>query len=47
MVIAIVSSAGLVFALLGDGLWDWLSWLALGATVAVGIGFWSRRPPAR
>jgi len=28
--IALLSALGLVSALLGDGLWDWLAWLGLG-----------------
>jgi hypothetical protein len=43
--LAAVGMAGLVSALVGDGLWDVVSWLALGAlllTVA-----WSARPPGR
>ncbi|HZJ13068.1 MAG TPA: hypothetical protein VFD26_10565 [Methyloceanibacter sp.] len=43
LVIALVSSAGLLFALIGDGLWDYLSWLALGFPVAIGLWFWLRR----
>ena len=40
LIIAVVSSAGLLFALIGDGLWDYLSWLALGFPVAIGLWFW-------
>ena len=35
IVFAVMSVAGLVSALLGDGLWDWLSWFALGLPVVV------------
>ena len=37
-VIAIVSAVGLLAALLGDGLWDAVSWLALAVPVAVALG---------
>jgi hypothetical protein len=33
--LALASLVGLLAALLGDGAWDVLSWLALGAPVAV------------
>jgi hypothetical protein len=33
-VLAIVSALGLVSALVGDGIWDGLSWLALTAPLA-------------
>jgi hypothetical protein len=43
-VIAVVSSAGLLSALLGDGLWDAVSWLTLAAPIAVAAWFgWLRR----
>jgi hypothetical protein len=38
--LAIIGAIGLLAALLGDGLWDALSWLALGALVAVIFGCW-------
>lgn len=37
LVVAILSLIGLVGALLGDGVWDWIGWLGLGACVAVTI----------
>lgn len=40
--LALASAAGLVSALLGDGLWDGLSWLALG--VVVGAALWHSLP---
>jgi len=43
LIIAMISSAGLLFALIGDGLWDYLSWLALGIPVAIGLWFSNRR----
>ena len=39
LALAALSAVGLVSALLGDGLWDALSWLALGLPVAVTIGY--------
>ena len=34
LAIGVLSVAGLISALLGDGIWDTLSWFALGAPVA-------------
>ncbi|RZJ27352.1 MAG: hypothetical protein EON85_11375 [Brevundimonas sp.] len=35
LVVAVLSLIGLVGALLGDGLWDRVGWLGLGACVVV------------
>jgi hypothetical protein len=35
LLLALASLVGLLAALLGDGVWDALSWLGLGAPVAV------------
>jgi hypothetical protein len=35
LLLAVVSVIGLLSALLGDGIWDVLSWLALGTPIAV------------
>lgn len=35
VVLAVVSAVGLISALLGDGIWDVLSWVALAAPIAV------------
>lgn len=45
-VVAAASFAGLLSALLGDGLWDGLSWLALSVPVAVVLWFVLRRQDA-
>lgn len=37
VLLALASAAGLVSALLGDGLWDGLSWLGLGVVVAAAL----------
>ncbi|MDB5974160.1 MAG: hypothetical protein JWR07_920 [Nevskia sp.] len=37
LLLALLSLLGLVSALLGDGAWDALSWLALGIPVAVAL----------
>ena len=42
--IAVLSAVGLLSALLGDGVWDALSWAALGAPVAVALWYGMRRP---
>ncbi|WP_283189281.1 hypothetical protein [Pseudomonas sp. PMCC200344] len=43
-VIALLSAAGLFAALLGDGVWDALSWLGLGVPAALALrGLLQRR----
>ncbi|CAG8869075.1 hypothetical protein PS726_05608 [Pseudomonas fluorescens] len=43
-VIAVLSAAGLFAALLGDGVWDSLSWLGLGIPAALAVrGLFQRR----
>jgi hypothetical protein len=42
--IAVLSGVGLVSALLGDDIWDVLSWLALTVPVVVILWYWMRRP---
>ena len=42
IVLGIVSAIGLISALLGDGIWDELSWVALIAPVAVILWFVAR-----
>lgn len=44
VVLALASAVGLLSALLGDGIWDAVSWAALGAPVAVIVGYGLRRP---
>ncbi|WP_119301508.1 hypothetical protein [Dongia deserti] len=44
LAIAIVSIIGLVSALVGDDIWDVLSWLTLAVPVAVILWYWLRRP---
>jgi hypothetical protein len=42
--LGVVSAVGLVAALLADGLWDVLSWIALAVPVAVSVwGLWRPR----
>ncbi len=44
LVIGLLGALGLFAALLGDGIWDALSWLGLGLPVALCLGgFWPRR----
>lgn len=47
IVLAILTAIGLVAALLGDGVWDLVSAVTLGAPVAVGAWYGLRRGPAR
>jgi len=43
-VIAVLSAAGLFAALLGDGVWDSLSWVGLGIPAALALrGLFQRR----
>jgi hypothetical protein len=45
LLIAASTAVGLVAALLGDGIWDALSWVALAAPVAIfGLSVRPRRP---
>ncbi|OLF51613.1 hypothetical protein [Pseudomonas chlororaphis] len=45
--IAVLSAAGLFSALLGDGIWDALSWLGLGVPAGLALrGLFSRRRAA-
>lgn len=48
-VIAVISIAGLLSALIGDGLLDAASWILLSVPIAVGIGKWTggRPQPSR
>lgn len=45
IVLAIFSAVGLLSALLGDGIWDVLSWIALAAPIAAAM--WSLSLNAR
>ncbi len=39
VVVALLSVAGLLLALLGDGIWDGVSWVVLAVPVALYFGF--------
>jgi uncharacterized membrane protein YfcA len=43
VVLGVLTTAGLAGALFGDGVWDWLSALALAAPVMVGSWYALRR----
>ena len=47
VLLAVLTVVGLVAALLGDGVWDLVSALALGAPVAAGAWYAPRRPGSR
>jgi energy-converting hydrogenase Eha subunit A len=40
LAIGVITALGLTTALLGDGLWDWMSWAALALPVAVAVVYW-------
>lgn len=40
LAIGAVTALGLTTALLGDGLWDWMSWIALALPVVVAVVYW-------
>jgi hypothetical protein len=44
LAIAGLSTIGLISALVGDDIWDVLSWLTLAVPVAVILYYWLRRP---
>jgi hypothetical protein len=46
ILLAVLTTIGLVAALLGDGAWDLVSAVTLGAPVAVGAWYSLRRRPA-
>jgi hypothetical protein len=46
LIIAAVSCAGLITALVGDDIWDVLSWMTLSVPVAVAIWYAFRRRTA-
>ena len=43
LAIAVLSTVGLISALVGDDIWDVLSWLTLAIPVAVILWYWLRR----
>ena len=47
IVMAVLSGVGLLSALLGDGAWDWVSWLALGIPTAACLWYGLRRQAAK
>jgi hypothetical protein len=47
ILLAILTAIGLVAALLGDGVWDLVSSVTLGAPVLVAAWYGLRRTPAR
>ncbi|NEW86833.1 hypothetical protein DU475_06080 [Rhodopseudomonas sp. WA056] len=44
LAIGVITALGLTTALLGDGLWDWISWIALALPVAVAVVYWQIGP---
>lgn len=44
IVLGIVTAIGLVSALVGDGVWDTVSWLGLGLPVAISAWYGLLRP---
>ena len=42
LLLALMSSVGLLAALIGDGVFDLLSWLALGCVPAVIAWYWAK-----
>ncbi len=45
LVMALLSVVGLLAALLGDGAWDWLSWVTLGIPTLACCWLGLRRKP--
>ena len=46
LALGLLSAAGLFAALLGDGVWDSLSWLGLGLPTLIALHSLLRRKPA-
>ena len=47
ILLGVLTTIGLIAALLGDGVWDLVSALTLGAPVLVGAWYGLRRQPAK
>ena len=47
LAIGLLSGAGLVGGLVGDGAWDWMTWIGLGVPCAAGLWFGLRGRPRR
>jgi hypothetical protein len=47
ILLGVLTTIGLIAALLGDGVWDFVSALTLGAPVLVGAWYGLRRPQAQ
>lgn len=47
ILLGVLTTIGLIAALLGDGVWDLVSSLTLGAPVLVGAWYGLRRPQAK
>ena len=47
VVIACVVAFGLISALLGDGIWDQASWIALAAPLAIIVAYMGKRAADR
>ncbi len=45
LLVAVMSGTGLISALIGDGVWDALSWLMLGMPICLCLAFLYRRKP--
>ncbi|MBP2301056.1 hypothetical protein [Azospirillum picis] len=46
--LAVLSTVGLAAAILGDGAWDWICWIALSVPLAVcAVKLWRQRPSPR
>ena len=39
LVISLLSAVGLVGGLVGDGAWDWMTWIGLGVPCVAGVWF--------
>ena len=47
LAIAVLSGAGLVGGLVGDGAWDWMTWVGLGVPCVASVWFGLRGRGAR
>jgi hypothetical protein len=42
LLVGVICGAGLGLALVGDGVWDGLSWLALSLPIVLAVVYWRR-----